>query len=483
MNIRKVRFIEPGERPYHWTILNHFIYDRYIRTPSVGLNLLATIVKEEYEDTYMYSEAISKIPSEDVLDADVIFIGIFTFNANRGYQLARYFKRHTNAVVVMGGLHASMNYKEAVRYCDYVMLGEGEETILKLLHTLERDETVDFPGIAWRRDGKTVSTGINCPPKNIDIIPDRNLVYRYHDRVHYNTIWPQVHASRGCPHNCDYCALVRHFGRKVRTRSVENVVEDIRQSVEFFESGRFPRLLHGVWLTDDNFFADREWAMAVLRGIIDSGIRTRFTIQARYEVGFDDEMLDLLKKAGFFELAMGIEFIDDADFAEFHKKSTVEEIKRSIRNIKRHGMSVRGLFILGGDSCRPGVGDKLADFVIENGIQGCLIQSMYFVPGTPAYEANKDRLIHRNWSKYNGCVVHFPKNISPYELQLEHIKASMKIYSFRRLIQSLVRDDMIHKLLFVGEFFWHRSICNDLKAELPALYALGNGAVPEKQEL
>ncbi len=469
MKCNKIRFIEPGERPYKRTFLNYFVYDRYIRTPSVGLNLLATIVKKEFDDTFMYSEAISKIVKNDVMDADVIFIGIFTFNANRGYRLAQYFKRKTKAVVVMGGLHASMNYREAVRYCDYVLLGEGDESILELLHCLREDRPVDIPGVAFLRDGRTVMTGKRQPPESIDGIPDRSLVWQYQNRVHYNTIWPQVHASRGCPHNCDYCALVRHYGRRVRTRSVADVIGDIRYSLKFFESGPFPRLLRGLWLTDDNFFAEREWAMDVLQAIIESGIRTNFTVQARYEVGFDDEMLELLKKAGFFEIAMGIEFIDDSDFRAYHKKSTVEEVRRSIRNIQRHGLSVRGLFILGAENNRRGIGDQLADFVIENDIKGVLIQSMYFVPGTPVYEACQDRLLHRNWSKYNGCVVHDPVNISPYDLQLEHIHASLKIYSFRRLLHSLLYDDPLHKLLFIGEFFWHRSICRDLRAELPYL--------------
>ena len=74
----KIRFIEPGNRPYKPTPLNYFVYDRYIRTPSVGLNTLATIVKKEEDDTLMYSESISRIPKDDILDADVIFIGIFT---------------------------------------------------------------------------------------------------------------------------------------------------------------------------------------------------------------------------------------------------------------------------------------------------------------------------------------------------------------------------------------------------------------------
>ena len=398
----------------------------------------------------------------------MIFIGIFTFAAVRGYKLARYLKKHSRAVIVMGGLHASMNYEEAVKYCDYVLLGEGDETILTFLHALEQGKPMDFPGLAYLRDGETVSTGYPEPPQDIGTIPDRNLIWRYQKMAGHNTIWPQVHASRGCPHNCDYCALVRHFGRKVRTRPPENVVEDIRQSIEFFDRKHF-RPVKDLWITDDNFFADREWAVSVLNAIIDSGLDYRFNVQARYEVGFDDEMLDLLKKAGFFELDMGIEFIDDKSFETYHKKSTKDEIVRSIKNIRKHGLSVRGLFILGSDDQEKGVGDQLADFVIENHIQGVLIQSMYFVPGTPVYETHKDRLLHRNWGLYNGNAVHYPKNMTPYELQLEHIHASKKIYSFRRLIHALIFEDYVHKFLFAGEFLWHMSVRSDLKKQLPYL--------------
>lgn len=125
----KIRFLEPGNRPYKPTPLNYFVYDRYIRTPSVGLNTLATIVKELVDDTYMYSESISRIDMDDVEDADIVFIGIFTFAAVRGYELADHLRAHGRGLVVLGGLHASMNCAEAARHCDYVLLGEGDETI------------------------------------------------------------------------------------------------------------------------------------------------------------------------------------------------------------------------------------------------------------------------------------------------------------------------------------------------------------------
>jgi len=94
---------------------------------------------------------------------------------------------------------------------------------------------------------------------------------------------------------------------------------------------------------------------------------------------------------------------------------------------------------------------------------------MYFVPGTPVYEANKDRLLHQDWSKYNGNVVHIPKNISPYDLQMEIIHASAKIYSLKNLLDALLHRKWREKLIFMGEFFWQKSVRGDLKKELPQL--------------
>lgn len=67
---------------------------------------LATVAKEAVPDTLMYSESISKIRWDDVLDADIVLIGIFTFQAKRGYELARFVRKNSKALVVLGGLHA-----------------------------------------------------------------------------------------------------------------------------------------------------------------------------------------------------------------------------------------------------------------------------------------------------------------------------------------------------------------------------------------
>ena len=425
----------------------------------MGLNTLATIVKELVDDTYMYSESISRIDMADVEDADIVFIGIFTFAAVRGYELADHLRAHGRGLVVLGGLHASMNCAEAARHCDYVLLGEGDETIRAFVEAVGRGERPDFLGLAWMEGEELRSTGYPPPPERFETIADRNLVHNYSKMVGHSTLWPQVHASRRCPHNCDYCALVRHFGRRVRTRSPENVVADIRESIRFFHRGHV-RLAKDLWLTDDNFFADRDWVMSVLRAIVDRGIRYRFNVQARYEVGLDDEMLDLLRQAGFFELDLGIEFLDDASFATYHKKSTRQEIIDAIRNIRAHGLSVRGLHPWlrrpGGGRGRPAgrlrhpephPGHPDPVYVLRPRHAGIRGQ-----PG-PAAPAGLVEIQRQRRP--------LPP---PHDLyQLNRIQPAGRIYSWRRLFSALVREDPIHKLLFLGEFFWHMSVRSDLK--------------------
>ncbi|MCR5582167.1 MAG: B12-binding domain-containing radical SAM protein [Eggerthellaceae bacterium] len=466
MEIRKVRFIEPGAPPYRRSPLNLFVYDRYIRNPSTGLMTLATIVQRQVPDTLMYSESISKVRWDDCYDADVVFIGAFTFAAPRGYAIADKIRRHSKAIVVIGGLHATACPEEAAKHADYVLLGEGDETILSFLDALRADQVPSFDGIArFDEDGVLHDAGMPKPPHDIDTIPNRHLVWNYHKMAGHNTLWGQVHASRGCPYNCDYCALVRLYGRRVRTRSPQNVVEDIRQCIAFHDEGRH-RIATMLWLTDDNFFADKEWALSVLDAIIESDIDYRFTIQARYEVGLDDEMLERLAKAGFVELSLGIEFIEDESFQEFHKRSTTSEIERAIANIHAHGIRARGLFIFGAPGDRPGVGKAVANFAIENGIQGMLLQSMYFIPGTPVYDRFKGDLLHTNWEKCVGNVVHRPRDITPRQLQREMIICSKTYYSWRRLLHSLVHDRGIDRVLFAGEFFWQMSERSRYRREL-----------------
>jgi radical SAM superfamily enzyme YgiQ (UPF0313 family) len=507
--IAKLRFIEAGaQNRYKKTWKNRVLYNGNICNPSTGLITLATIAKRLVDDTLMYSESITEINEAlwaDIQSADAVFISINTFNAVRGYEIAEMLRAQGGTtskprpLVVLGGMHATLNYAEAVRYADYVMLGDGDESIVEFIEALQELDDVReavsgapirIPGLAYLRradvatttaeselnaenDGsEIILTDKRAQPHDIETIPDRSLVFDYARMAKkYDTLWPQVHASRGCTGTCDYCCVIAHFGRQVRTRTPETVVEDIRQAIAFHNRSFPPRLSRAVWLTDDNFALNREWAKSVLRAIIASDIRWPITVQARWELGFDDEILALMKQAGFFEVSLGIEFIDDASFVRYHKHCTRERIEAAIANIHAHGIGVRGLFILGSDEDCPGVGERLGQFIIDNDIHGCLIQSMFFVPGTPVYEQNSKNLLHHDWNYFNGNVVHRPKNMTPAQLQQEMIDASRKAYSLRRLLRSLIRAKGIFKVLAIGETIWHASLRHKWRKRLPELLA------------
>jgi len=216
--------------------------NKYIRNPSTGLIILATIVKKRIDDILMYSESISEIIWKDIYDADIVFIGINTFNAVRGYAIAKQIKQYSSALIVFGGMHASLNYTEAIEHGDYVLTGDGDELILDFIEYAEQqnkniNQKIEFPGVIYKQNGQVINSGKREQPENIDTIQDRNLVYQYSRMAkRYDTLWAQVHASRSCPHNCDYCTVVRHFGRKIRKRNPENVVRDIKEAILFHKS-------------------------------------------------------------------------------------------------------------------------------------------------------------------------------------------------------------------------------------------------------
>lgn len=91
---------------------------------------------------------------------------------------------------------------------------------------------------------------------------------------------------------------------------------------------------------------------------------------------------------------------------------------------------------------------------------------MYFIPGTPVFETHKDKLLHTDWSKCIGNVVHYPEKISPTDLQMEIVSASKQIYSVKRFVHALFKMRGIDRILFIGEFFWQYSVRKSLKSEL-----------------
>ena len=260
-----------------------------------------------------------------------------------------------------------------------------------------------------------------------------------------------VNASRGCPYTCNFCA-VKEIYPDIRKKDKKIIINDIKSQIKNQHplAALFPRI---IWITDDNFFADKIWAREVLLELAKLNTAYKFVIQARPEIAYDDELLALMKKAHIGIVYMGIESLNPNSLAKFRKDSTLIDIKYAAKKIKAAGINIHGLFVFGDDDFRKGDGLRVAEFVKHYNLSGALVQPLTPFPGTTLFKKmkNENRILHEDWRYYSGKVVFTPKRLSAAELQMEIYDCYKKVFSPLRVIRFLLFGPKGFKLAGLGE--------------------------------
>jgi radical SAM superfamily enzyme YgiQ (UPF0313 family) len=225
---------------------------------------------------------------------------------------------------VWGGVHVTTNPDDCLKYADYICLGEGERAIVSLLEHLRdkgRDMALRIPGVrvaakAGQEDGLPASVEMD-----LDSLPCQEYLpvyyYGFHKgEVHNFSEKPKLFrryalyggtnhmmiTTRGCPYNCGYCAnssLAKVYGRKVRTRSVENCMEELKKVK------KDPFVLYVNFQDDCFFIHDREWIRKFCREYKEH-INLPFMVRAIPTL-LDREKLFMLRDAGLSVVIMGIQ--------------------------------------------------------------------------------------------------------------------------------------------------------------------------------
>ncbi len=436
-----IKIIEPNDQNPR--------YDVRSLTPSPGPVVIGTLLQQHGHDVEVISEYISRLNLQDLSRADLIGISITTYNARRGYAIARRLKKP----VVFGGMHASLMPEESLMYGDYVIRGDGA-SIVKLAECLAHGGNTDIhrvPNLVFRQDGNFIYN----PPETgtINLVPDYSLVKDYHNHGlrKFTRVPLLVNASRGCPHKCTFCSIKAVYP-DVRKKDPAVIIEDIKNQTgrrSFF--ARFlPRI---IWITDDNFFAEKKWARDVLKEIAKLKTGFKFVIQARPDIAEDDELLALMQQADFGIVYMGIESLNPRSLENLKKETSTEDILQAIKKIQARGMEVHGLFVFGDDEFQPGDGHKIAHFVKEHHLSGVLIQPLTPYPGTDLFKKMKrsNRILHEGWQYYNGKVVFKPKNLTAAQLQKEVYDCYRSVYSLPRVAKFVLFGPRGFRLAGLGE--------------------------------
>jgi radical SAM superfamily enzyme YgiQ (UPF0313 family) len=426
--MKNIYFIEaksPGAHIFSFTTL-----------PRLGSILLGTILKEKGYNTKVFIEDIAPPVWNEIDDADMVCISSITSTANRAFQIAEKFKK-LGVPVVLGGPHSTFLPEESLQYADYVVRGEGEETLVKFLDCLNSNAPLhEIKGLSYRNHHNEI---IHNPDRelvkdlNTAPIPDFSLVYKW-EKV--NTV--PIATSRGCPFGCKFCSVIPMFGRKYRFKSIERVIKEIEVSA--LNKGH-------VFFIDDNFAADRSRTKDLLRTIIDRNIKFVWSAQVRTDVAKDPELIRLMKKAGCFAVFIGFESINPETLDLYNKSQAIADIENSIRVVKQYNINIHGMFVLGSDTDDIQTIRNTAKFAKKQNIESIQFMVLTPLPGTPVFNELKSsgRLIHTDWSKYDAHHTVFePSLMTAYELHIETLKAMAKFYSWGSVLRNLIRFDFFY---------------------------------------
>ncbi|MGB2821265.1 MAG: radical SAM protein [Phycisphaerae bacterium] len=344
---------------------------------------------------------------------DAVGIGAMTTQARRAYELADAY-RTLGVDVILGGIHPSAMPEEALRHGTIVCKGDAEGTLPHALRDLTAGRAKSVYDWTDHPDAP-----IATPRKDL-LDPKQYLVFN------------PIQTTRGCPHGCTFCTTPAIFGRKFRQRDVGDIVEEIRQAKERFDSRVFI-------FSDDDVAGNHKWAMELFEAMRPLGVK--WASQCDILISQNDRLLAAMRDSGCIGLILGLESPKAQTLRLAGKRYVrAEEYIQRIAKIRSYRISIWGSFIFGFDT------DDWRDCMetVRFAQRARLCMSCYPIltpyPGTALFEQFRDqgRLLTTDWDKYNGAtVVYEPKRMTVNELRHAQMAAFHEFYTpssaFRRL--------------------------------------------------
>lgn len=398
----------------------------YSRTclPRVGLATIAAVLKKNGYTCDVWINPMTDSEKKNLVNYDLVGIGSLSSTIREAYALADDLSKKGKKVV-MGGPHVSFLTDEALSHCDYVVRGEGDETFLSLVKLLEKGDVPNgLKGISYKNEDNTFQHNENHDFVNFDQVPSPDFTLS--PQIDKNNIPPIVITSRGCPHDCSFCSVTPLFGRKYRFKSHEQVIEELR-----------PVQHKSICFGDDNFCANPKRAKELMREMIKrDAVPLRWSGQMCVSAASDDELLGLMQETRCRVVYVGVESVDPETLEKYGKAHKVDAVKQCVENLHKHDIGIHGMFVVDSKD-KPDAAKKIVDYAIETDMDTIQVFSITPFPGTRAYEENKDRVIHNQWTQYDGMhVVVKPEKCSAYTMQMEIVNQMKRFYSLKRALTS-----------------------------------------------
>ncbi len=431
MNQKKILFIHPlGYNPSN---AKTDISRKANIMPPLGLACISA-----YLDRFQIQSHIIDCYAEPESDALIIkylkeekpaFIGFSCTTSSflDGIRIAEYAKRIIPETrIIFGGVHVSALKEKILQsypIIDYVVAGEGEHTLYRLLKSNETDLEKIKNIVFKKKNGKIVFTGYRKKLIDLDTLP----FPAYEKLSGYPSSYklpifnyPKVPSascisSRGCPYSCSYCDR-SVFKKSFRYNSAQYLYNHMKYLKDKFN-------IRHVNFYDDQFTFNRPRVEAFARMMIKAPLKMTFNCAARAE-HLDFELLKLMKDAGCWMISLGIETGDETLLAQHRQNPDLKMMRDKIYLIKKAGIRVKGLLMMG----LPGESEesikKSKAYVFSLPIDDFNLAKFTPFPGSPIYKKIKEQgkkigTFNENWQKMDCMQFLFiPKDLTKERMEV-----------------------------------------------------------------
>ena len=385
--------------------------------PIITLPHLAAITPRHHE-VKIINENYEELDFNE--QADLVGITCYTMTAPRVYELADEFRRRGRKVV-LGGYHPTALPNEAKAHADSIALGEAEIIWPELIKDVEKGELKPFYG----------------PNPDFDMAAIPSI---RRDLIRQNPIAGAVQSTRGCPNQCEFCAIASFCKHGVKQRPVKNVVSEIQE---------MPNRVFAMH--DPSLTVNPNYARELFKELIKQKVHKGWVANGNANVlgKIDDDFLNLAYKAGCVEWFVGFESVSQESLNGVKKNvNKVENFKQMIKRVHKHGMAIQGGIIFGFDQDTSDIFDLTLEKMYEWELDAVEVNILTPYPGTPLFNRldQEGRILTKDWKKYNQVEVVFqPKNMTEKELFEGARKVAKKFYTMTNVIGRALRTFIIVK--------------------------------------
>jgi len=377
----------------------------------LGLITVASMLPAEW-NRRLVDMNVSRLKESDIIWADYVFISAMSVQKASVKQVIDRCRQHKTKIVAGGPLFT----EEYDRYPepDHLVLNEAEITLPPFLEDLKN-------GRAERIYRSDRFADITKSP-----LPDYSLL----EPGKYGTAGIQY--SRGCPYDCEFCDITALFGRRVRTKTAVQIIAELEQLLQSGWRGT-------VFFVDDNFIGHRKRLKSELLPAVIDWMETnnrpfRFLTEASIDLADDKELLDMMVRAGFTRVFIGIETPEESCLTECNKlHNNNRDLKECVGVIQGSGIEVHAGFIVGFDNDPPNIFQRQIDFIQKSGIITAMVGLLNAPRLSRLYSRLKDE--GRITDDFTGDNTDYSINFVPVmdknELLQGYQKILQSIYSCR----------------------------------------------------